>query len=190
MSVSKLLALLCILHITGSAHATKWMQCGIAGAFQITNASLTPTNIYPGNSARFTIDAVNAADHDIEDGTITMLVRLAGLPIYTQADDFCTKTPCPFSTGAEQNIVYEQNFPEITPPGSYSLTLSGKSSSGEQLFCVIISFEVKTAPPQDFENNRAGGFSSVSLSEKILPIDWVSGKLTRFLKSRKALYSF
>lgn len=187
MSVSKLLSLLYILYITGSAHATKWTQCGIAGAFQITNASLTPTNIYPGNSARFTIEAVGT-DHDIEDGKITMLVRLAGLPIYTQADDFCKKTACPFSKGAAQKIVYEQNFPEITPPGSYSVTLSGKSGSGEQLFCVIISFEVKAAPVQNVEQGRAGGSSSVD--EKILLIDRVTGELARVLRCRKALYSY
>jgi len=188
MSVSKLSVLLCILYITGSAHAAKWTQCGIAGVFQITNASLTPTNIYPGNSARFTIDAVNAADYDIEDGTITMLVRLAGLPIYTQDDAFCKKTACPFSKGAEQNIVYEQNFPDITPPGSYSVTLSGKSGSGEQLFCVVISFEVKAAPSQKFEESGASDSSSVA--EKIFPIDRVRGKVARFLKSRKALYPY
>jgi ML domain len=188
MSASKLLALLCILHISGNAQAfTKWTQCGIAGSFQVTNASLTPQNIYPGNSARFTIDAVGA-EHDVDDGKITMLVRLAGLPIYTQADDFCQKTTCPVVSKSETKIVYEQNFPEITPPGTYSVTLSGKSGSGEQLFCVIISFDVKAAPPllENFGDDRGASF----VDEEVFSMERIGSKLSRFFKSRKALYPY
>ena len=187
MSVLKLVALLCLFLILGSAQATKWTQCGIAGDFKVQNASLTPTDIYPGNSARFTIDAI-AGDHDIEDGKITMLVRLAGLPIYTQQDNLCDKTSCPVAKNAECKLIYEQAFPEITPPGSYSVTLSGKSGAGTQLFCVIISFEVK-APSVTDNDGKYTSSSSFSLRERILPpIERISGEMARIMKSRKVLY--
>jgi hypothetical protein len=196
---SKFLTLLCLLcALTGSAHAvTKWTQCGIKGAFEIKNATLTPLDIYPGNSARFTIDGIGA-DHDVADGQITMLVRIAGLPIYTQSDDFCKKTACPVAANSETTIVYEENFPEITPPGSYSVTLSGKSGAGEQLFCVIISFEVKAptslALQSDVEaaadSSSSPSSSDAAAEQKVSPLNRLSAEVARFLKSRKFLYPY
>jgi hypothetical protein len=182
MSVSKILTILVTLCIIGSATATKWTQCG-QGSFQIKNASLSPVTIYPGNSARFTIDIVGA-DNDISAGKINMLVRLAGFPIYTEADDLCTKTECPVVAKTETQIIFEQSFPEITPRGSYSVTLAGKSAAGDQLFCVIISFHV-TAPPKNF--NGDDGTSAPSTIRTNVESN-VGGELARFLKSRKALY--
>ena len=76
-----------------------------------------------------------------------MLVRLGGLPIYTQQDDLCTKTECPISKEGTTRIVYEQSFPEFTPAGPYSVMLNGQNSTGEELFCVNISFQVHPLPP-------------------------------------------
>ena len=137
-------ALLCILSLAllHQAHAYKWKVCG-DGDFKIENATLNPTNIFPGTTATFTIEAV-AGTQTVEDGDIVMLVKLSGLPIYTQEDDLCSKTNCPVSKGEGVTITYEQEFPIITPPGSYSVTLAGKSSGGVQLFCVMILFQVQT----------------------------------------------
>ena len=79
---------------------------------------------------------------------------MSGLPIYTQQDELCRKANCPISQGAETKIEYEQTFPEFTPPGSYSVTLSGKNEAGTvQLFCVVISFQVEPSPPSSMDSN-------------------------------------
>lgn len=136
--------LVCVCILVSHTQA-RWSQCG-QGAFQISDATLQPEEIYPGNSARFTIDAL-AGGNDVSGGTIAMLVRLGGLPIYTQQDDLCTKTSCPIQKESNAQIIYEQSFPEFTPAGPYSVMLSGKSSTGEQLFCVVIAFQVNPLPP-------------------------------------------
>lgn len=137
-------ALLCILSVAllHQAQAYKWKLCG-DGDFKIENATLNPTTIYPGSTATFTIEG-EAGTETVEDGEIVMLVKLSGLPIYTQEDDLCSKTSCPVSKGEGVTITYEQEFPIITPPGSYSVMLAGKSSNGMELFCVTILFQVQT----------------------------------------------
>jgi len=148
MSKSLILLLALALQVCLAHCDTSWKSCG-AGAFQLKGAALEPERITPGTTARFTVDIVSGADEDVEGGNIVMLVRMAGLPIYTQQDELCSKTTCPIKNGAEAKLVYEQDFPEFTPPASYSLTLSGKSSSGADLFCIEIAFSVLPPSGED-----------------------------------------
>ena len=130
--------------------STQWQDCGRSSAykFKVSNATLEPESIYPGNEVRFTIITAGGAEEAVPAGKITMLVQLFGIPIYTEQDDLCSKTTCPIPKAADHvKIVYEESFPEYTPPGSYAVTLSGTSASGNDLFCVLINFEVKPSPP-------------------------------------------
>lgn len=136
------LGILFLTSLIAQASATTWKSCG-EGIFTVKNASLDPAEIKPGTTAHFLIDAIGSDAGDVDGGQIVMLVKLAGLPIYTQQDDLCDKTTCPVAKGQEAKIAYTQVFPEFTPPAFYSVTLTGKSTDGATLFCVLISFEVK-----------------------------------------------
>jgi len=128
--------------------STSWKKCA-EGDFEINDATLEPEIISPGTTARFTIHAV-AGQTEVDSGSIEMLVRLAGVPIYAQQDSLCSKTTCPIGKGSEAKIVYEQDFPEYTPPAGYSLTLSGRQSTGAVLFCIEIQFEVSPFSTDNF----------------------------------------
>lgn len=131
---------------------TEWKSCG-QGTFTLENAVLTPDVITPGTTARFTISA-KTSEAVVDGGNIFMLVKLAGLPIYTQQDNLCSKTTCPLKQNSDAKIIYEQDFPVYTPPGTYSVLLSSKSSSGTDLFCVEITFSVAPIPRKgDFISN-------------------------------------
>ena len=131
---------LCLLLITPAAGAAQWKTCA-TGDFQVTGASLEPDVVTPGTTATFTIDVVGGAS-DVAAGSINLLVRLSGLPIYTQQFELCSKTACPVPKGTGAQLVFTQEFPEYTPPAPYVVTLTGKSDSGVQLFCVDVAFNV------------------------------------------------
>lgn len=57
-------------------------------------------------------------------GTINMVVQYAGFPIWTQADDLCTKMTCPSSEGPV-SVSFQQQFPVITPPVRHWLWCDG-----------------------------------------------------------------
>ena len=61
--------------LVSAAQASSWTSCASQAAFEVKDALLQPAHIYPGNTARFTIDAVNGGAEDIAAGKITMLVR-------------------------------------------------------------------------------------------------------------------
>lgn len=118
---------------------TEWKTCG-PGDFKVTAVDLDPARPSPGSTAKFSLDIIGGSS-EVTSGSLSMLVRLSGLPIYTQQDDLCAKTTCPIVAGSAASIVYSQDFPVYTPPGSYDLTITGGSGS-EQLFCVDITFTV------------------------------------------------
>lgn len=86
-------------------------------------------------------------------GKIVMGVKYASLPVWTQTDDLCTKMACPLESGTSTSIAYDDvSFPPITPPGPYSVSLTGLADDTSdsaynlptrQLFCVAVSFEVE-----------------------------------------------
>ncbi|GAB4818513.1 hypothetical protein N2152v2_005559 [Parachlorella kessleri] len=82
------------------------------------------------------------------------VVTYAGLPIWTQNDDLCSKTSCPVNKGPAV-VVYQQAFPIFTPPGHYTVTLRGISKS-DLLFCVAVDFEVV---PPSLSSTAATGVS-------------------------------
>jgi hypothetical protein len=125
-----------------SLSTTTWKTCG-EGDFQVTAADLQPDTITPGTSATFTIDVVGGAKEVAGGAYVKMLVRLSGLPIYTQRVDLCSKTACPVASGAAAQLKFSQDFPVYTPPGSYTVTLVGHGEDGGQLFCVSIAFRVE-----------------------------------------------
>jgi hypothetical protein len=137
---------LCLLLITPAAGGAQWKTCD-TGDFQVTGASLTPDIVTPGTTATFTIDVVGGAG-DVAAGSVNLLVRLAGLPIYTQRFELCSKTACPVPKGTGAQLVFTQEFPKYTPRASYVVTLTGKSDSGVRLFCVDVAFKVVPASLQ------------------------------------------
>jgi hypothetical protein len=101
--------------ISDRAAATAWRSCG-EGALAVKDATLTPDTVSPGTEVAFAISAEVAADQAFAGGSVSMLVKLAGLPIYTETDDLCDKTACPLEAGVPVRIVYNQLMPSVTPP--------------------------------------------------------------------------
>ncbi|KAL6770235.1 hypothetical protein ACKKBG_A34150 [Auxenochlorella protothecoides x Auxenochlorella symbiontica] len=123
--------------------AFEWKDCGGAGqGFSLEDVTLTPEPVAPGATAVFNIKATS--ESPVLAGTINMVVQYAGFPIWTQADDLCTKMTCPSSEGPV-SVSFQQQFPVITPPGQYTVTLRGADAAAKPLFCVAVTFQVTPA---------------------------------------------
>lgn len=64
-------------------------------------------------------------------------------------------------------INYSQLFPGITPPGSYSMTLSGHSPVDGDLFCVQISFQVVTSSGSSGGSGSSSGSGLASAAKGV-----------------------
>jgi hypothetical protein len=56
--------------------------------------------------------------------------------------EFCRTTKCPAEAG-DISIAYEYMLPGISPPGHYSIQLTGRSNKEEDLFCFLAHFSVR-----------------------------------------------
>eukprot|EP00887_Chlorella_sp_A99_P001145 scaffold14.g1145.t1 len=153
-----LLALACCVAATDWKDGT-WKDGCPGSPLQVKQVTLTPEPIKPGDTAQFEIQAV--AGQVVPAGTVSMVVHYAGVPIWVQTDQLCAKVDsCPIQPGAV-SIKYSQIFPAITPPGPYSMTLTGHGAAGgPPLFCVDVNFQVgAAAPPTDGTAAGSGGGS-------------------------------
>lgn len=135
-----------LIAFTKATHAHSWKNCQAASAdFTIDSVTLEPEHIVAGVNATFTISGVPSAD--IHQGKIEMHVKLAGIPVYFETDDLCSKAECPLKEGETATIVFIQQFPAITPPGPYIVELAGSGGPEEgsetPLFCVDVNFAVE-----------------------------------------------
>ncbi|KAL4444205.1 hypothetical protein ABPG75_011942 [Micractinium tetrahymenae] len=141
--------LLLLLAAVGAASAT-WTDCASGpSTFKVSSVTLEPSPVKPGDTAQFSIKAESGKD--VGEGSVQMIVHYADLPIWTQVDNLCDKADCPIQKGPVE-VKYTQPFPIITPPGSYSVTLNGRSGD-DQLFCVTVDFQV--VPPEAGEHARS-----------------------------------
>ncbi|KAL4855366.1 Phosphatidylglycerol/phosphatidylinositol transfer protein [Chlorella vulgaris] len=132
-------AMLLLAAATAVPAAAEWSNCATGSpVFSVSDVTLVPSPVKPGDTANFTIVAKSAKA--VGTGQVQMIVKYAGVPIWTQLDDLCDKAACPISAGPTE-VHYSQPFPAITPPGYYSVTLDGHAGT-EQLFCVRVDFQV------------------------------------------------
>ncbi|PRW51093.1 phosphatidylglycerol phosphatidylinositol transfer [Chlorella sorokiniana] len=137
----RLVLLLLVVAAVGT-HA-EWKDCSTGPTvFKVSDVTLDPNPVKPGDLAKFVIQAESSKE--LRGGSVQMIVHYAGMPIWTQMDNLCDKADCPVKQGPTQ-VRYSQLFPGITPPGSYTVTLDGHAGA-EQLFCVTVPFQV--VPPQ------------------------------------------
>lgn len=138
------LLLVCLVLALAVPGAAAWTDCSIGPSiFKVSDVTLDPSPVQPGDTANFLITAHSGQDVP-PGGTVQMTVHLMGFPIWTQVDNICDKATCPIKKGAVE-VRYTQPFPEITPPGAYSVTLAGHSGD-DALFCVTLDFQV--VPPE------------------------------------------
>jgi hypothetical protein len=150
--------------------ATDWKKCG-QGEWKLQNVTLGPQHITPGTTARFVINAVSG-NIDVQAGHITMLVRLSGLPIYTQQDDLCSKTSCPIQSGAETKVAYEVRANAATPCHAY-----------------VLEVPLKCAPATRRVHQKLPYI--VKCSKTFLSIHHLRNTASRYrVKARKVLLSF
>lgn len=106
------ITLLAIFTLVPLASAWDYKSCG-EGQLKVSKVDLQPEHITPGTDSKFLISVVPSTD--ISEGTIQMLVKLAGIPVYAEQDDLCSKTTCPLAAGEEGTIAFVQSFPIYTP---------------------------------------------------------------------------
>lgn len=79
-----------------------WKLCN-QGEWKVDNVTLGPARIVPGTTAHFVIESVDRDTGGVSAGSIEMIVRLSGIPIYARTDDLCSKTTCP--SGSRPRVV-------------------------------------------------------------------------------------
>ena len=77
----------------------------------------------------------------LEDGTISVNVKLGDTIIGREKIPLCDAIACPVAAG-DVAIVYEKLFPEFVPPGAYTVQLKAENGGGAELFCADVRFKV------------------------------------------------
>jgi hypothetical protein len=123
--------------------AVAWTSCAPeTSALEVGGVALTPERVAPGSSAAFSVDVANVGGAAVRAGALTLTVRKFGITIHTEHASLCEHVGCPLDEGAGATVVYEKEFPAITPAATYAVRFSGASGS-TPLFCVEFSVKVE-----------------------------------------------
>eukprot|EP00884_Botryococcus_braunii_P020413 jgi/Botrbrau1/7055/Bobra.0165s0078.1 len=137
-----LIWLLCLLVSLRSSLAMDWSVCEGVDPKSISAVTLKPDPPSPGVTVDFAIKGTSGLE--LTNGTLELDVYFHGLLIYYETQDLCKDTTCPVKKGPYE-IHVAQNFPPITPPGTYVVKMIGSAGDEEQLLCLIVEFNV--VPP-------------------------------------------
>lgn len=132
--------------LLGSTNAFDWKPCQDASTASpyadINKVSLKPEEPAAGDTVHFAIGGKSKID--VSAGTLDITVMYSGLPIYSETRDLCDMASCPIKKG-DLSIAYDQYLPPIVPPGPYVVTMKASDTSGKELLCLEIDFDV--TPP-------------------------------------------
>jgi len=105
----------------------------------LTEVELLPNPLRQGSLAKFNVAASSSLA--LEDGTISVNVKLGDTIIGREKIPLCDAIACPVAAG-DVAIVYEKLFPEFVPPGVYTVQLKAENGGGAELFCADVRFNV------------------------------------------------
>ena len=108
----------------------------------LTEVELLPDPLRQGSLAKFNVAASSSLA--LEDGTISVNVKLGDTIIGREKIPLCDAIACPVAAG-DVAIVYEKLFPEFVPPGAYTVQLkaeNGEARSSSALTCASRSHRV------------------------------------------------
>lgn len=153
--------LICLL---GSSMAFDWNPCQNEATpshyADIENVTLQPEEPAAGDTVHFGIKG--QAKIDVAAGTIDIGVMYSGLPIYSETRDLCSMASCPIKKG-DLTIAYDQYLPPIVPPGPFVVTMKATDTTGKELLCLEISFDVKPPVFPPAVKNAIGSLRAKSL---------------------------
>ncbi len=129
--------------LSAGLDAVAWTSCAPdTAALEVGGVALAPERVAPGSSAAFSVDVANVGGATVRAGVLTLTVKKFGITIHTEHASLCEHVGCPLGEGADATVVYEKEFPAITPAATYAVRISGASGS-TPLFCVDLNLKVE-----------------------------------------------
>lgn len=132
-----------LLSSSGSAGArAEFEYCNKTANYpvKVSAVEIHPYPIKGGKPAEFKIFAT--AGNALLKGKVIIKVKYFFFEVDTETKDLCQETSCPVKTG-DFVMSHKQNLPSLTPPGSYTLTMTVYGEDGkEELTCISFGFSV------------------------------------------------
>lgn len=124
-----------------------WSNCGSSGDIgTIVKVTITPDP--PEKGSDLSVDADITLTEKVTNGTIQIKLQyyVLGIPftVIDQTIDLCgeeTGLTCPLNAG-DQNVKFSNAVPSDAPGGKYTGNAVAKNSSGKQIICIDLDFNL------------------------------------------------